>query len=323
MSFYTTDTADPVSQRLRALAKESPELKDAALLYEAVLPLLRDADLHAGTLSLTTGQAREKMESGAPLLSGLDLDLDVEAVRALMIELAAAVEKIVTVHQPLKLRLPWLSSTPEPDTAAGRIRTALEDNTLEIGALLSHVAAGNKDAVASVSKDLGLDPGLTVTLAQNGLKPALRVWCRQLAPMARGISWHKSTCFICGAAATLAELQENDQVKHLRCGSCGADWQVRRLRCIYCGNEDHRTLTYLFEEKDRERIQLEACEKCRGYLKVIAAFSPTIVEFLAIEDLATLHFDCIAKERGYTRGVSLSGLGPETMVRGSTIKMCE
>lgn len=322
MSFYTTDTADPVIQRLRTLAKESPELKDAARLYEAILPLLRDADLHAGTLSLTIEQAREKMESGAPLLSGLDLDLDVEAVRALMIELAAAVEKAGKVHQPLKLRLPWLSATPELVTAARRIRTALEDNTLEIGSLLSHVAAGDKDAVASVSKDLGLDPGLTVTLTQNALKPALRAWFGQLRPFVKGIPWRKSACFVCGAAATLAELQGNDQVKHLRCGSCGADWQVRRLQCIYCGNEDHRTLTHLFEEKYREGMQLEACEKCKGYLKVIAAFSPTIVEFLAIEDLATLHFDCIAKERGYTRGVSFSGLGPETMVRSTAIKRC-
>jgi FdhE protein len=219
-----------------------------------------------------------------------------------MIKLAAAVEKAGRVHQPIKLRLPWLSSMPEPDAAARRIRTALEENTLEAGALLSHVAAGDKEAVASVSKNLGLDPGLTLTLAQNALKPALRAWCRQLTPLSRGIPWHKSNCFMCGAAATLAELQENDQVKHLRCGSCGADWQVRRLQCIYCGNEDHRTLPRLFEEKDIERVHLEACDKCKGYLKVIAAFTPALVEMLAIEDLATLHLDYIAKERGYTRG---------------------
>jgi FdhE protein len=108
---------------------------------------------------------------------------------------------------------------------------------------------------------------------------------------------------MCGAAATLAELQENDQVKHLRCGSCGADWEVRRLQCIYCGNEDHRTLPHLFEEKDLERIQLEACDKCKGYLKVIASFRPALVEMLAVEDLATLHLDYIATARGYTRGV--------------------
>src|SRR5512141_925687 len=111
MPFNVTDTADPIIQHLRSLAKEFPELKDAAQVYEAVLPLLRDADLHVGTISLTTGQAREKMASGVPILSDLGLDFDVEAVRALMIRLAAALGKAGRAPQPLKLRLPWLSST--------------------------------------------------------------------------------------------------------------------------------------------------------------------------------------------------------------------
>ena len=307
MPFYSTDTVDPIVQRLRTLAHELPELNNAAQVYEAILPLLRDADLHAGTISLTPGQVREKMEAGVPLLSGLDLDFDVEAVRALMIRLAAAVEKTGRgQHQhPHKLRLPWLSSMPEPDTAVRRIKTALEDNTLEAEALLSHVASGDNDAVASVSKDLGLDPGLTVALAQNALKPALREWCRQLTPLVKGIPWHKSTCFMCGAVATLAELQENDQVKHLRCGQCGADWKFPRLRCMYCGNEDHRTLKYLYPESHLETVRVEVCDKCRGYLKVITSFAPTSPEMLTVMDLSTLRLDSIAETRGYKYGVVL------------------
>jgi FdhE protein len=243
------------------------------------------------------------MASGVPLLSDLGLDFDVEAVRTLMIKLAAAVEKAGRGHHPLTLRVPWLTSTSGPGKAARSIKAALEESALEVEALLSHIADGDKEAVASVSRDLGIDPNLTVTLAQNALKPALREWCRQLAPLVKGIPWHKSTCFLCGAAATFAELQENDQVKHLRCGSCGADWQVRRLQCVHCGNEDHRTLTHLFEEQDSGRIQVEACDKCKGYLKVVSAFTPTPVETLAVKDLATLHLDYIAKGRGYTRGM--------------------
>jgi FdhE protein len=245
------------------------------------------------------------MASGVPLLSDLGLDLDVEAVRALMIKLAAAAEKVGRVSQPLKLRLPWLSSTTEPDTAARRIRTALEENTLEAGALLSYVASGDNDAVASVSKDLGLDPGLTAAIAQNAIKPALREWCRQLTPMVKEITWNKSTCFICGAVATLAELQENDQVKHLRCGRCGADWQFPRLQCMYCGNEDHRTLKYLYSESHLKTMQVEVCDKCHGYLKVITSFAPASPEMLTVMDLSTLQLDSIAETRGYKYGVVL------------------
>jgi FdhE protein len=139
-------------------------------------------------------------------------------------------------------------------------------------------------------------------LSQNALKPALCAWCRQLTPLSGGIPWHKGTCCVCGAAATLGELQENDQVKHLRCGSCGADWQFRRLQCMYCGNEDHKTQHYLHAESHRERMRVKVCDACKGYLKVIAAFTPRPPEMLPAEDLATLHLDYIAQKHGYMRG---------------------
>ena len=51
------------------------------------------------------------------------------------------------------------------------------------------------------------------------------------------------------------------------------------------------------------------CDECGGYLKVSAAFSPTPVELLPVEDLATVHLDYIAQERGYAR-VQLSERWP-------------
>ena len=71
---------------------------------------------------------------------------------------------------------------------------------------------------------------------------------------------------------------------------------------MYCGNEDHNTLGYLYSENQREKMRVEVCDKCQGYLKVIAAFTPTPPGMLPAEDLATLHLDYIAQERGYSRG---------------------
>jgi FdhE protein len=301
MPARSVDSGDPIVQRLRELVRESPELKDAAHVYEAILPFLHNADLRVGTVALTSAQARDKLEKGQPLLSGLELDLDVEAVRELMIELAAAVETATKMHRPQRIRLPWMVSSREPVSDASRIGLALEENRLDTGALLPSVAAGDNGPVRSLAKDLKLDPGLLLTLAQNALKPALREWCRQLTPLASGVPWNKGVCFVCGAAPTLAELQGNDQAKHLRCGSCGADWQSPRVQCVHCGNEDHTTLRYLYDERNREKTRIEVCDRCRGYLKVISSFAPTPADMLAIEDLATLPLDYIAEERGYVR----------------------
>ena len=295
------DSKDPIVQRLRELVRESPELKDAAYVYEAILPFLRGADLRVGAVTLTPSQARDKLEKGEPLLAGLELDLDIAAVRELMIELAAAVETETRMHRPQRIRLPWMVSSREPVSDASRIGLALEENRLDVGALLPAVAAGDNGPVMSLARGLELDPGLLLSLAQNALKPALREWCRQLTPLASGVPWNRGVCFVCGAAPALAELQGNDQAKHLRCGSCGADWQSQRVQCVHCGNEDHTTLRYLYDERNREEMRIEVCDKCRGYLKVISSFAPTPADMLAIEDLATLPLDYIAEERGYVR----------------------
>jgi FdhE protein len=254
------------------------------------------------------------MQSGAFLLSDLCLDLDVEAARELMIRFAAAFEAAGRKDAWHRLRLPWSQASDEPD-AARSVRTALEENRLSINALLPEIASGQRGPNIAAAQSLGLDPDFVWTLAQNALKPALRAWCRQLTPLVEGISWNKGTCFVCGAAATLAELQENNQLKHLRCGSCGADWVFRRLRCACCGNEDHETLKTLYAEKDLEKMRVEACNKCRGYLKVISAFIPMPPEMLVIEDLATLQLDYIAKEHGYTRDASFDDKGPDLKQR--------
>ena len=291
---------DAIVKRLRALAQKSPDFNDAAQAYEAILPILRDADLPVAPLSLAPEEARAKMEAGLPLLHGLDLELDVKAVHELMLKLARAVETMKRKSRPHKL-LPWLKASGTSETAATRIRLALEEGRLDISALLPHVTAGESHQAGSLAQGLQLDAGLLWTLAQNAVKPALRAWCRQTAPLSNGIPWNKGSCFVCGAVATLGELQENDQAKHLRCGSCGADWKYPRLQCMYCGNNDHRTQRYLYEEGEGDRMRVEVCDDCRGYVKVISAFSPTPLEMLVIEDLATIHLDYAAESRGYSR----------------------
>jgi len=280
---------DPLVVRLQALAEESRDLKEAATVYRAILPLLRYEELHVTPVSLTREQARASLKAGSPLLSSVDFEIDIEAVRDLMIRLACALESF---SEEAALRRA---------DAARAIRLAIEADALDISSILSLIGAGERCAMATLAHELQLDPNLLWTLGQNALKPALRTLCRALSPLVEGVPWDKGYCFICGAGATLGELQQNDQIKHLRCGQCGADWPFRRLHCMYCGNEDHRTLSYLYEESRREKMRIEVCDKCKGYLKVIASFAPTPPEMLPVEDLATLHLDHVAEDHGYAR----------------------
>lgn len=167
--------------------------------------------------------------------------------------------------------------------------------------LLPHVTANEREVFISAVQSLQLDSGLLWALAPNVLKPAWRTWRRQLTPLVDVTQWNKGFCFICGAGAILGELQENNLVRHLRYGQCGADWPFRRLHSLHCGNEDHHTRGCLYAEPDQEKMRLEVCETCQGYLKIIISFAPAPPDLLAVSDLATLHLDYIAQERGYER----------------------
>ncbi len=281
---------DEVVHRLRTIAEESPDLKEAAQVYAALLPLLYNAGLHVPPPSLTAEEARAKMECGRHLLDGLDLELDLQEMRALMLRLASSLEDCLLDN---RIRL---------------IVSAIHDERLDIAGLLSLAARGESDAIRLKAEERGLDHKLLKTLADNTLRPAFRAWHGQLSSLGDGVSWSRGTCYVCGAPPTLGELRDNNLVKHLRCGRCGADWQFRRIQCFFCGTEDHRSLRFLYIEDDKKQWRVEVCDACRGYLKVITTFSATSAPLLQAEDLATLHLDYAAQGQGYSRpGVQGTG----------------
>jgi len=277
--------SDPLIRNLRAVVQRAPDLKEAAKLYEVVLPLLRDDEGHVAPVSLPIDQIRAKLAAGTPLLHGIALELDRDKIHELMLRLATALES-----DGGKSRIQYR-----------RIRRALEEGRLDADALLASITAGSDAVVASAAQDLQADPGLIRVLAHNSLKPAMRLLCRQLTPLVDGISWDRGYCFLCGSGAALGELQDHQLHKHLRCGQCGADWTFPRLRCSYCGNDDHHTLSLLYPDPWDRKVWVEVCEKCKGYLKVIFSFTPTPADRLPIQDLATLHLDYIAQAHGYKR----------------------
>jgi FdhE protein len=274
-------------QRLQSLAVQSPDLKDAVQLYEVILPLLASADLNTEPVSMSPDQAREKLAGGFPLLHDIELHIDYAEARRLMLKLASALEKVSESRRD----------------ACKRIRQVLEEGKLEMSLLMAGIAAGDQEPDKALLLLLGLDAEFVRTLARYVFKPALYAWRRQLSPLLEGAQWSRGNCPVCGSLPVLAELRDNHLSKHLRCGQCGADWPFRRLQCLYCGNEDHRTLGFLYEEPRRDTLRVEVCDRCRGYLKVIVSFAPTSPDHLPIEDLATLHLDYIAEARGYRKTV--------------------
>ncbi|HMK56422.1 MAG TPA: formate dehydrogenase accessory protein FdhE [Dissulfurispiraceae bacterium] len=282
---------DQILQQLDSITRVWPALEEAALLRKVILPISVNAG-HALTrqISMTKEEACIRMEAGLPLLHGVEPELDIEAVRSLMIQLSKAAEGI----------------SPE---SASRIRHSLENESLDIASLLSGIISGEEDAAVVAAQSAQLDPGLLPVLAGQALRPSFHECRRQLASVAEGISWNEGYCFICGSYAVFGELRSGVQEKHLRCWRCGADWRFHRLQCSYCANDDYRKLRFIYSGGQPERIHAEICDECGMYLKIIVSASSTPYEMMEVEDLATLNVDYELKERGYARPSSFHRKG--------------
>jgi ribosomal protein S27AE len=259
---------------------------------------------------------------------GEDLPLEIEATRNLFLRLCRVAENVAPEGaktsrpgwglfkrgQPDSLKLMERALDGNGDGAALRsvaarqIRHAVEGRggtsgrpLLDLPAVWAALALGDWRRIELIAAGLKLDPELLRLLAQNSLKPALRVWAQRLKSTVDLDHWRGGQCPMCGSPPLLAEIQGKEGARRLRCGMCGADWGYPRLQCAFCGNKDHKSLGYISVEGEEEKYRLQTCDACRGYLKVVVTYDPTPVDLLPVEDLATLHLDLIANEREYMR----------------------
>lgn len=134
------------------------------------------------------------------------------------------------------------------------------------------------------------------------LAPLLRdyaAWREAAASAAGEDPWMRGECPTCGALPAMAQLSggEDGRRRRLACGCCGTTWSFRRTGCPFCGEVTPDRLGVL-ELAGGERVRLDTCDSCGGYLKTYEGNGEERV-FLA--DWTTLHLDVLARERGLKR----------------------
>ena len=161
---------------------------------------------------------------------------------------------------------------------------------------------GNEQKVEQIANELGLDRKIFLFLIENSIRPSIEAAVEKLLNELNTENWTKGTCPICGSLPQLSLLKEEVGKRFLLCSYCGYQWRMDRMMCPFCSNKEQETLQYFYGEgEDYYRIDL--CDKCHQYIKTIdlrkiEALDPSL------EDLATLHLDRVASQKGYKRPVS-------------------
>jgi formate dehydrogenase accessory protein FdhE len=262
---------------LAKLASDRPSLQDScSVLQSLLLELFSELPADAPPL-IPTELAQAKGAAGTPLLRDVPLGLDEASFRRRWLAVCAALQQ------------------PETELLAD----AVSKKTLEPMALLSDVLAGRLESVAIKAEALDVDAGQLATVLRLTALPLLAKFADALAERRMGVRWDYGYCPTCGSWPLLAESRGLEQLRFLRCGLCATAWEGSRFRCLFCANEDHRSLGYFHVEGEEDRCRAAICDECHGYVKVISTLSGLSAPQLLVTDLATLHLDLVAADRGF------------------------
>ena len=260
----------------------------ADAMLRTLATALPDAALPAGVPHLEAQRrpgwwAAYAALEGESLLSGATLLLNVEL-------LAAALGS----NAPADVR--GLATTLEGSLAVS-----------EADELAAAAQSGSWETVGRFAARIGLDSDAVITLVDHATRPALRAGARAVRELVAKSRWHRGTCPACGSPPLLAELRGGgtsgaaEHERLLRCGRCLSAWSFPRLRCVSCGETNHRQLAYLHGAGEDSFRRAEVCSTCRGYLKSIAVLAPLDHYQLLSADFTTAALDVAALERGFHR----------------------
>jgi FdhE protein len=277
------ETLAELERRLERLSVDLPELAEPIALQAGLIRArveMLEPDLPP--LRLAAHVAADRLRSGAPLLHQTPAFVDIGWSAGLF------------------GRLVDVAARQNANGALEAIVSALDEGVLDLEALFTEAFVQHREHVAQIAADADVDADQLASLAWLAVAPLLAAYAAQLAPfLERGLgAWDRGYCPVCGAWPGLAERRGIQRLRHLRCLSCGTGWPAPSGVCAYCGAVDE---VQRLGVQGEPRFGIEECDRCRGYLKTVRAFDPSPTVLLPLDDLASVHVDRLAQERGYAR----------------------
>ena len=180
-----------------------------------------------------------------------------------------------------------------------KIKETIDNKKIDLKKLLKEGVKEQK--IEQVANEFGLDKKVFSFLIQSSIKPSIEAGMEQLRSELDPETWLKGYCPMCGSLPFLSLLKEEGGKRYLLCSYCAYQWRIDRLFCPFCNNKEQESLQYFCGEGE-EVHRIDLCDKCHQYIKTIDL--RTIGESdPSLEDLATLHLDILASQKGYKRPV--------------------
>ena len=179
----------------------------------------------------------------------------------------------------------------------GMAGAIFNDNPMDLEKLLTD--GGKEQAIERVSAETGIDRKILSFLIQNSIKPSIEAGMERLCREIEPETWRKPHCPVCGCPPALNVLKGEAGERFSICSYCSCQWRIDRLSCAACGNKEQDSLRY-FHAVGEDAYRIDMCNQCRHYIKTID-YRNLETSDPCLEDLATLHLDILALQKGYAR----------------------
>jgi FdhE protein len=281
-----------MKQELERLQERAQQLKEKRPGYGEILDFyvkVREAQI-TSKASLKLDPMKRKKESrdslkedGFSLVRKDDFPVDMEASIGLFHALCR------------------IGKTANPHMAGqiGRMEAALEAGKLDLKKLLTW--DGKEQASEQVAAGLGLDKQVLSFLIQSSIRPSIEAGMEQLRNELEPETDRTTHCPVCGCLPDLNLLRGEGGMRYSLCSCCGYPWRIDRLSCAVCGNREQGSLQYFCGEGE-EACRVDLCDQCHHYIKTIDTRNLEASD-PCLEDIATLHLDVVAVQKGYKRSV--------------------
>ena len=276
---------EKLKKRIQQIKKKRPGYGEMLDFYQKVKEAQdkAKASLKIDPIHLKKEWKKLLTKEGFSLIQKEDFPLDIEAFIKLF-QILCLIGKEVNPHMADRVE---------------KIKEALENKKIDLKKVFKKGIKEQK--IEQLADEYELDKKVFSFLIQNSTKPSVEAGMEQLRGEVDSETWLKGYCPICGSLPSLSLLKEEVGKRYLLCSYCNYQWRIDRVICPFCNNKEQESLQYFCGEGE-ETCRINLCDKCHQYIKTIDLRTIGESDPL-LEDLATLHLDILASQKGYQRPV--------------------
>ena len=289
-------TFEPVSSRqilkaVEAVKQERP-VYSKLLDFYGPLFLVQEASgarVRMEPILLADDVLSAKAEAQLPLISLTEFIVDLKEAKAVLGEICDIA----------------VSAQSDIGDAGKKLKVRLEAGRIDISILVQSILGDDDAQLQQAAMEIGIDAAVLSFILYSSIKPSVSACAAGLSNyLQTQPEWHQGYCPICGSQPILFVLPEEGR-RRLVCSFCWHQWEVPRIGCPFCGNQDGNLLKY-FTPEGEPAYRVNLCDGCQKYIKGIDARKATHFIYPPLEQISSLHLDIKAAEQGYQSGIPMA-----------------